>query len=186
MLAAHLTQYLLWLASWAVLGSLSFSGHLDRGWLLAWALLLATLVPFRLLATWLQGVLAIRLGGFLKARLLEGALRLEPEEVRAKGIGSFLTQALEAESVETLAISGGVSGMLALLELVPAMFILGTLAWVLLGFLTLALLAAWRFLRSFQQWNTQRLEMTSRLVESMIGHYRRAITVPICGRFAAD
>jgi ATP-binding cassette subfamily B protein len=173
MLTAHLTQYLLWLASWAVLGSLSFSGHLDRGWLLAWALLLATLLPFRLLATWLQGVFAIRLGGFLKARLLEGALRLEPEEVRAKGIGSFLTQALEAESVETLAISGGVAGLLALMELLPAMFILGKLAWALACFGALASLAAWRFFRSFQQWNTQRLELTSKLVESMAGHRTR-------------
>ncbi len=173
MLAAHLSQYLLWLASWAVLGSLSFSGRLDRGWLIAWALLLATIVPFRLLATWLQGVFAIRLGGFLKARLLEGALRLEPEEVRAKGIGSFLTQALEAESVETLAVSGGVAGMLALIEVIPAMIILGKLAWVLLCFLALVLAAAWRFLRSFQQWNGRRLDMTSQLVESMAGHRTR-------------
>src|ERR687888_522752 len=62
-----------------MLGQGALQGRLDLGWLLAWALLLVTLVPFRLLATWSQGRLAIGAGGLLKQRLLYGALRLEQE-----------------------------------------------------------------------------------------------------------
>ena len=111
LIVAHAGQYFLWIASWAVLGSLSFAGHMDRGWLLGWALLLLTLIPFQLSTTWLQGLFAIGLGGYLKRRLLCGSLRLGPDEMRRGGIGSFLGQALEAESIETLSVSGGIAGL---------------------------------------------------------------------------
>jgi hypothetical protein len=50
-------QYLLWLLTWWMLGQGALQGCLDLGWLLAWALLLVTLVPFRLLAIGLGGML---------------------------------------------------------------------------------------------------------------------------------
>jgi len=65
-------------------------GHLDHGWLLAWALILLTLVPFHVFGTWLQGFIAINGGLLFKQRLLFGTLRLRPEEIRHKGVGQFL------------------------------------------------------------------------------------------------
>ena len=62
---AHTAQYLLWLLAWWIIGRGALEGRLDWGWLLAWALLLLTLVPLRLLVTWLQGKLAVGLGGSL-------------------------------------------------------------------------------------------------------------------------
>ncbi len=178
LLSAHTLQYLLWVGSWAILGSLSFSGRLDRGWLLAWALLLMTLVPFRVATTWLQGALAIGVGGILKRRLLAGALRLEPEEMRHQGLGSFLGQVFEAEAVETLALSGGVTGLLAILELVVSGFVLGRFAIVLAGWCCLAGVLAWRFLRSYQTWTDTRMDMTSGLLESMVGQRTRLAQQP--------
>jgi ATP-binding cassette subfamily B protein len=173
LLVAHTAQYLLWLLSWAILGRLSFSGHLDRGWMLAWALLLATLIPFQLLTTWLQGLFAIGLGAWLKRRLLAGALRLAPEELRRFGIGSFLGQAIEANSVEALAVSGGIAGVLAIVELVLAMFLLGRFAPVLAIWCALTIWIAWRFARRFENWTCARMNMTQDLVESMVGHRTR-------------
>ncbi len=173
LVAAHSLQYVLWLASWGVLGSLSFSGHMDRGWLLAWALLLVTLIPFRLLTTWLQGTFAIRLGRMLKRRLLQGALGLSPEEVRTGGVGSFLGQALEAEAIEALAISGGLAGLLAMVELVPAMLLLGRFAVVLVCWSAGAVFLAWRFLGSYQSWTGKRMELTGHLVEVLAGNRTR-------------
>ncbi len=132
LLGAHTAQYLLWLASWAILGTLCFEGRMDRGWLLAWALLLMSLVPLRVLTTWLQGSLAISVGGLLKRRLLAGALRLGPEETRHQGIGSFLGQVFEAEAVETLALGGGVAALLAVVEIAISGFVLGRSALLLL------------------------------------------------------
>ena len=53
--ATHTLGGFLGLASWWVLGGAALNGRLDRGWLLAWALLLVTLIPFQLLALWYQG-----------------------------------------------------------------------------------------------------------------------------------
>jgi ATP-binding cassette subfamily B protein len=175
LMATHLVQYLIWLVSWAILGSLSLSGHLDRGWLTAWALLLVTFIPFQLLVTRLQGSFAIGLGGWLKRRLLVGALRLKPEGMRHSGIGGYLGQALEAASLESLAISGGIAGVLAAIELILAMCLLGRFAPVLLAWCALAGLVAYRFARRFERWTTTRMEITQDLVESMIGHRTRLV-----------
>jgi ATP-binding cassette, subfamily B, bacterial len=59
LVGGHAVQYLLWVLAWWMVGQGALQGRLDLGWLLAWALLLVTLVPFRLLATWSQGLLAV-------------------------------------------------------------------------------------------------------------------------------
>ena len=107
---------------------------------MAWGLLLVTLIPLRLWSTWVQGRLALGVGGLLKARLLAGALRLAPEEMRHQGAGQFLGRVLEAEAMEALALSGGMLGLLAGIELVMAALVLGSGAW---GWLQVGLLAGW-------------------------------------------
>src|SRR5437867_1233244 len=83
----------------------------------AWALLLITLVPLRAVTTWLQGVVALSAGGLLKERLLAGALRLEPDEVRQEGAGQFLGRVIESDALEALALSGGFLALVAVVEL---------------------------------------------------------------------
>jgi ATP-binding cassette, subfamily B, bacterial len=175
---AHTAQYLVWLVSWALLGTLSFRGQMDSGWLVGWALLLATLVPCRVLATWLQGVIAIGVGGLLKRRLLAGALRLQPEEIRHRGIGSFLGQALEAEAVESLALGGGIAGLLATVDLIVSGFVLGRLSILLAAWFALAIFLGWRFLVTYRRWTTTRMGLTQDLVESMVGHRTRLAQQP--------
>ena len=153
LLGAHATQYLLWLLSWWLVGQGALQGRLDRGWLLAWALLLLTLVPLRLLVTWSQGRLAIGVGGLLKRRPPAGALRLDPEEVRHQGAGQLLGRVIESEAVESLALSGGVLGLMAGLELGLAAAVLsvgaggGLQALVLLGWVAGTGLLGWRYVR---------------------------------------
>ncbi|HEX4772755.1 MAG TPA: ABC transporter ATP-binding protein [Bryobacteraceae bacterium] len=178
LIGAHTAQYLIWIASWALLGSLSFAGHMDRGWLAAWALFLATLVPCRVLATWLQGRLSVSIGGEMKRTLLAGALRLDPEEVRSLGIGQFLSQALEAEVLETLALGGGIASLLACVDLLAAGFVLGRLAPLLIVWFAAAVLIGYRFLVKFERWGTSRLNMTHQLVESLVGHRTRLVQQP--------
>ena len=73
---------------------LTFSLFWVFGWvillLVAWQLLLLTLIPLRLATTALGGRLAIGAGGLLKRRLLVGALKLEPDEIRHLGVGTEL------------------------------------------------------------------------------------------------
>ena len=178
MIAVHTLQYVLWLLSWGLLGSLSLTGRLDRAWIGAWALLLLTLVPCQIVTTWLQGLFAVGLGGFLKRRLLCGAMKLYPEEMRQGGIGQFLGQALEAEAVESLALSGGIAGLLAIVEILLAMLVLGRFAPALALWCAVTVFAGWRFLRRYAQWTETRLELTEDLVESMVGHRTRLAQLP--------
>jgi ATP-binding cassette, subfamily B, bacterial len=179
LVSAHAVQYLLWLASWAILGTLSFEGRLDSGWLAGWALLLATIIPFRVFGTWKQGEIVIGLGGLLKRRLLCGVMRLEPEEVKHQGIGSFLGQALEAEALETLALGGGIAGLLAVVELVLSALILGPIALLLAGWAILTGVLAWRFLKRTARATDTRIKLTQDTVESMIGHRTRLAQQPV-------
>jgi ABC-type multidrug transport system fused ATPase/permease subunit len=175
----HAMQYLLWLVAWWMVGQGALQGRLDPGWLLAWALLLVTLIPFRLLATWAQGRLAIGAGGLLKQRLLYGALRLEPEEIRYQGVGQLLGRVLEAEAVEALALSGGLLGIMAGMEILIAAAVLHAGAGgdrhaiLLLTWGAVAFLLGWRYWRQRRHWTEGRLTLTHELVERLVGHRTR-------------
>jgi ATP-binding cassette subfamily B protein len=179
LVGAHAVHYLLWLLAWWMLGRGALQGRLDAGWLLAWALLLLTLIPLRLLATWSQGLLALGAGGLLKQRLLYGALRLKPEEIRHQGVGQLLGRVLESEAVEALALSGGFLGLVAGIECAMAAAILGLGAggWfhalLLLGWVAFALCLGWHYFRRRCGWTEARLGMTHDLVERMVGHRTR-------------
>jgi ATP-binding cassette subfamily B protein len=176
---AHATQYLLWLLAWWLVGQGALQGRLDRGWLLAWALLLLTLVPWRMLVTWSQGRCAIGAGALLKRRLLADALRLAPEEMRQQGAGQLLGRVIESEAVESLAVSGGILGLLAAVELALAAAVLGMGAGgglqvlLLLGWVVGTGLLGWCYVGQRRRWTTARLGMTHDLVERLAGHRTR-------------
>jgi ATP-binding cassette subfamily B protein len=179
LVGAHAAQYALWLLSWWVVGQGALQGRLDRGWLVAWALLLLTVAPLHLLVTWAQGWFAIGAGILLKRRLLAGALRLAPEEIRRQGTGQLLGRVIESEAVEALALSGGMLGLVAGLELGLAAAVLGAgagggrQALLLLGWVGLTGLIGWRYVRRRRHWTAARLELTHDLVERMVGHRTR-------------
>lgn len=183
-LGAHLVQYFVLLLSWWTVGRAVLSGHFDRGWLLAWGLLLATLVPLRIAALSAQGRLAITVGGLLKKRLIHGALRLESEETRHQGVGQLMGRVLESEAVETLALSGGIMSLVSILELCFAAVILrlgaGGLPHVAtLGVWTVvALLIALRYERLRRRWTGERLRLTEDVVEGLVGHRTRLVQEP--------
>lgn len=179
LLGAHAVEYGLLLGAWATLGRGALSGGLEAGWLLSWALLLLTAIPFRMLTVHAQGRLSLGFGGVLKRRLLLGALRLDAEEVRHEGAGSFLGRVIESEAVEALALGGGLLAAIALVEL-------GMAGWVLWhgsgGGLHLGMLGLWvgvavalaaLVLRAREAWTRTRLKLTHELVERMVGHRTR-------------
>jgi ATP-binding cassette subfamily B protein len=181
---AYSLQYLLILTAWWVLGKAALGDQLDRGWLVAWALLLLTAVPLRILAVRAQGLFAIGAGSLLKKRLLYGALRLEPEEVRHKGAGQMLGQVIESTAVESLALSGGFLGLVALIELAMSALVLligagGLFHTMLLGaWVALAVAVARVYLGRRREWTGARLGMTNDLIERMVGHRTRLAQEP--------
>ena len=181
LMLSYVGAYMLWLLSWWVLGFSALQGRFDRGWTGMWALLLLTMVPLRLVTTWLQGIAATGAGWVCRQKLLYGSLRLNPDELRTSGIGHFLGRALELEAIETVGFSGGVLGIVALIELAAASVVLGVGASPILELISLA---AWStstfallfyYLRRRRQWTGLRLEMTHDLIERMVGHRTRLV-----------
>jgi len=175
----HALQYALWLLAWWIIGQGALQGRLERGWLWAWALLLLTLIPLRLLVVRTQGLIGVEAGTLLKQRLLYGALRLDPAAVRHQGLGQFLGRVIESESLETVALSGGFLGVVAVVELILAGGVLaaGAGGWfhalLLLGWVALVCVVTWQFYRYRRRWTDARLSMTHDLVERMVGHRTR-------------
>jgi ATP-binding cassette subfamily B protein len=177
--SVHAIQYVLWLLAWYVVGSNILRGGTERGWLIPWALLLLTLVPLRVLITRLQGAIAIGAGALLKQRLFFGSLRLDPDSLRHQGAGQLLGRVLESEAVEALALSGGFLALVALIEIVVAIFVLAAGAGGLLQaallfvWLLFAAWITWSYFQRNREWTDVRLAMTHDLVESMAGHRTR-------------
>ena len=85
LVGSYVAQYVLFVLSWWLLGHAVLTDTVDRGALLGWLLLLASLVPVRLVATWNQGAAVVAAGVWLRRRLLRGASRIDRQELRRKG-----------------------------------------------------------------------------------------------------
>lgn len=179
MLALFALLYGLEIAGWGLIGNTTLSGRVDTGWLVGWGLLVLSLIPLRLAASWLDARVALDLGALIKARLLQGALRLDLEQVRHAGIGQLLARVMESTALETLAMSGAFALLVAGLELGFAASILaagaggGAHAVLLFAWLGVTLALSWRYLGRVRAWTLSRLELTHALVEAMVGHRTR-------------
>ncbi|MCP3959902.1 MAG: ATP-binding cassette domain-containing protein [bacterium] len=178
-LLTYLVSYGLVLLSWWTLGRGALNGHLSRDWLLAWALILVTLVVPRQMSTWSQARLAVGAGTLLKRRLMQGALKLEADDIRHQGAGQLLGRVIESEAMQTHALTGGFLAAVGALELAVSSWVLaqGIAGWfhvlLLVLWLSVILPVAWGYLRLRGSWTDERLRMTHDLVESMIGHRTR-------------
>lgn len=182
LLGAQLLHDLLGTAGWVLLGSGALSGQVDRGWIVAWALLLVTMVPLRVHVVGTGGGVAVEVGAWLRRRLMRGTLALNPEDVRRMGVGRVLGRVIEAERLETLGVDGGIQGMLAAGELLLGVGILGATAPVLLaacaGWLLLATGQALLAYRARAMTADARLSLTDTLTERMLGHRTRLVQAP--------
>lgn len=178
---AHAAQYALYLLSWWAIGMGLLQGRLSVGWLVAWAGLLVTTIPLRMMATWYQGRLAVGAGTLLKRRLLHGAMRMDADIVRHEGVGGLLGRSMEAEQVENFGLSGGIASALALVEIAMAGAVLAAGAggpWHALGlglWLALGLWVGGRLWRSRAAWTDHRIALTETTVELMVGHRTRLV-----------
>ena len=179
LLLTQLVEYALWVAVWTWGSRAALDGTLDRGWLLGWLLVLCSLVPVRMLVIRIEGMVALRAADFLKRRLLVGALRLDPDELRASGVGELVGHASEADAFETVAHAGAILGILSVIELAIA----SALLWVgaggpahavlLVAWAVAAAFVSWRHYRVRQRWADGRIAMTHDMIEKIIGQRTR-------------
>jgi ATP-binding cassette subfamily B protein len=171
--------YGLEILAWSLVGRVSLNGHADPGWLWAWMILILSMVPLRLLSRRLEANFAIDAGQLLKRRLLAGALDSDLDAVKRQGVGQLLSRVMESQALESLALNGGLSVLVAVVELAFSAWVLASGAGGLLhllllaGWLVLAVALGWRSVLRLRAWTGARLSMTHELVERMVGHRTR-------------
>lgn len=184
LLATRIGLNLLLVGGWWLLGTGALSGHVERPLLLAWALVLATTIPLRLLDTWSQGRLAIEAGRVIKTYLLQSSFSLDTSVVRTRGVGDLFGRVMESEAVESLSLGGGFSAVVAVVELMFAAAVLattadaGVLLSLLAGFIGACGVAVYLVHRRNTAWTDERIELTNHLVEQMVGYRTRLAQLP--------
>lgn len=169
-------SYLIEITGWRLMGGTILSGQFDHGWLIAWALLLLSAVPVRLWGARQNVRLTVSLSGLIKQRLLAGALGIDTARLRHAGAGQILAQVLETQAFEALAVNGGFSAVVALVEIVIAGYImsLGAGAGFLLPLLGLWLvlicMLGYRYYLRLAGWSESRLSLTHDMIDRMVGH----------------
>jgi len=191
-MALHLVGYAFSIFGWWAIGSSVLAGHIDLGWLTAWAALVVTGFIARTAALATMGPLAVDAAIAVRSRLLVGALRLPTDQIRLAGMGVSVGRICEAQAFETLAVSGGFLAAFALIELVVVAALLGfgTGGWIHVGLLAAALAAiaigTRTYMRSRVHWTDSRLGITGDLIELMNGHATRLAQQPAEDRHGVE
>jgi ATP-binding cassette, subfamily B, bacterial len=196
-IGAYLLQFALFIAIWRQVGSQAF-GSADRvagdtrpGWGGLFALL-GGWVIVQLVASAAVSGLALDVGARVRAGLLRGALQLDPGRIRAAGVGQLLGRALDADTLDTLALGGGVEATAGIFEVIlgAAILALGATPWLSVMILAVtlgAIVAGSRIhARRLVAWSHTRRELTHDLVERMVGHRTALIQDRPARRAAAD
>lgn len=184
MLLGYALTFVLTVLGWWFIGHGALSDRIDQGWLWAWVLSLAALVPLRAFTNWLGFDLSFTCAVLLKRRLFAGACESDAQTVRKKGFGQLLTLVLESELLESLGIGGVISGALAVIEIAFAIALLllagndPLLSGLLIGWLIVSWGLAGHYFRHKSLANHHRLNLTENLVETMLGHRTRLAQTP--------
>lgn len=184
-LGLYLLQSLALIAAWWILGRGALAGEYDVGALSAFALLLVSTAALQALGHWWQSVALLGVNGLFRKRILHGATKLSPDEIRHLGSGKILAQIVETEAFDTLALQAGAGLVTAMIDLVLVFGIFlavpgaGLIALLYLGWIGLACYKGYRVYRSQREWTEARLEFTDAIVESVLGRRTRLAQEPL-------
>jgi ATP-binding cassette subfamily B protein len=178
-LGAHVLQLALWIGVWALLGAMAARADFGAPPLSVLVLALATLAGCRAVESHAARMIALGGGTLIKRRLLDGSLRLGPDEVRRRGFGEYLARVLDTEAIETAGLTGAFLAVNAAGSAVVAAMILhrgaggASHAWLFVAWAAgLCALSALVYSRR-RRWTDGRRALTAHGVEQMTGHQTR-------------
>jgi ATP-binding cassette subfamily B protein len=180
-LALNAGEMLLLVLSWWVLGLMAFDTRSLDTLFALWLLAVSTIVPLRAGAVAAARSLVLELGSVIKRRVLLGALKLSPDEVNGKGVGTFLSHVLESAHVEGMGTSGAFAGVTAIVAGLAALWVMSRGAgglWHVALYLLWICIAAYltvRFGLGRAAWTEARFALTGHVVENMTGHKTRLV-----------
>jgi ATP-binding cassette subfamily B protein len=187
----HMAQYFLLIASWALLGSILFYPVPDSPRMALWVMSIATMLLFRLAASWLSSCFALRVGLSVKDWMLERCLSASARDVQSEGIGRMLATSIDANRIDTFAVNGTIRVLLGVLEiavLLGILFVFGMheLLFLMVVLVSVVLLQGVRFYRSRQSLHDANINVTGIHTEEMIGHRARKSLVSVEGWYERE
>jgi len=180
------------LVGWVWVGRGALAGRVAPGWVAGWALLMLTAMVLTRLSRWHQGRAAIRAGSQMKALLLHGAMRSDPQEFKRQGVGGALARVHESQAIEDLVLSGGLATVLAVFNLLVAAWALtqapagGVMLLLLVGLVGAGVAGSARLHRLLARWTAHRRRLSDLLVERMTGHRTRRVQGSAAHRFDGE
>ncbi|MGB0385173.1 MAG: ATP-binding cassette domain-containing protein [Ardenticatenaceae bacterium] len=181
-IALRLLNRLSIFASWGVIGYMALLSHPYMALILAWLLLLLSIMPSSFARIWIEKRFAVATGILFRERLFYGALNLSPDEIQHKGAGQFLGWVIDSEAVEQAILIQTPGVIRAAVELLIALLLLAIsiplAALCLVGWLLITGVVSWRFFHHERRWKAHYSEMTNNLVERMMGHQTRLVQEP--------
>jgi ATP-binding cassette subfamily B protein len=178
-LAASLAQVVATVAGWTVVGRGALEGASSNRWLWPWVLVSLTAIPLALASSRLGAQIGLDVAALLKKRLLAGALRMNPDQIRGQGSGRLLGTVTESTAIETAGLTGAIGSLLGLAQLASAGLVLAAGAG---GSIHLAVLVLWcafvfacavRFHRRRTGWTSERLALSDGFVENVVANRTR-------------
>jgi len=181
LLVAQVVRTAVLVASWMVLGTALLDGATDRSHFLAWGGLLALGVSLAVGSRWVQVTLSHRIGTALHGLILREVLAPHPRHTGrvhgpARAPGDVLGRVLEAESLDVVAVEGGLLAGLSLVDLAVSVWVLSQGPAASLQLLALAGWCGWmmwgaaRQVQERRRWSAARISRTQRTVDALRGH----------------
>lgn len=181
LMAAAALQSLLTTVAWAIIGSLALSGHADTGSLFGWAILSVAASVIQVTCTGFVGRITVRAATIMRQRLIEGALRLDPDGLGSFGVGGLVVIASQADSFLNLVVALALSVLAVSTNLVGAVVVLGLAPLPVLtvgvfgAFVLLVVAFVPRVARACAAQQAGRMRLTTEMVERMLGHRTRLV-----------
>lgn len=188
----HALRMLLFASSWWVLGRSAFEGGLDGPMLVGWFLVLASLAAVTALVDWTQGHLLLDVNLRYRRKVLHGATKVEPSVPLSMGSGQLLSRVFETEALDTLAVDAGLSAFTAAVDVAFTLALLAALphGWPLalafLAWLLVVLLAGVVVYRQQHGWTLDRIAMSERVVQGLLGRRTLVAQLPEARRLADE
>ena len=165
--------------AWTVIGTITLEGHADRSRLLGWGVLSVTALAVEVATIAVGGALAIRLGSKLRERLLEGALRLDPDAVSKFGLGGLTVMASQSDTILNAVVHVLMSGLALLMNTLATYFLLlaaplsAATAALFTAALGIGTFLAFRRTSLARVDQGERVRLATELAEKMLGHRTR-------------
>ncbi|KPA16365.1 ABC transporter, ATP-binding protein [Candidatus Magnetomorum sp. HK-1] len=180
MLGCEAIGNIMMIFSWLIIGKMIFQLNYNLELFTIWALLLLSVVPFKLYSQWCQCQISMNTGAFFKQRLLFGSMHLKQDEIRNQGPGQFMGRVMESEAFESMALDGGFDVIIFIINFIISLWLLSIgcgweISLVLISWMICCVVFCLINYHFTDTWIRHFRDMTNNIIERISGYRTRIV-----------